>query len=54
MSKREIESDGGMRPFMLEPQHGTSSEADDSETVESDADREYTIAPWLSRLANLH
>ena len=35
----EIESDGTIRPLMLEPQHGTSSEEeDDSETVESDAD----------------
>ena len=35
----EIESDGAISPFMLEPQHGTSSEEeDDSETMESEAD----------------
>lgn len=35
----EIESDEAISPFMLAPQHGTSSdEEDDSETMESEAD----------------
>lgn len=44
----EIDSDGAVHSFMLEPQHGTSTEEeDDSETMESDPDR--TIR---SRLGN--
>lgn len=38
----EIESDCTIRPFMLEPQHGTSTEESkkmNSDTMESDADR---------------
>lgn len=40
--------------FMLEPQHGTFSEEDDLETIESDADRSIQIGlsnhDWLTEI----